>query len=255
MSDISLFDGFCRIGKSRVKRRGEISGAEQLLGEMDYFGIEEALVHHVVAVENHPRLGNELLMKELKGYGRLNPCWVLLPAATEELAPASELVAQMLEQGVRAARLCPSPEGAGVHHGYGMSQRVCGPLLAVLEAHRIPLFIDLARLTWLQVDEICSTYPELPLVVTDVGYRINRELYPRLESYENLYIELSRYEVHNGLEDISARFGVHHLIFGGGMPVYTPGATIAMVACADISQEEKALIGGGNLRNLLKAVR
>ncbi|MBM3459064.1 MAG: hypothetical protein FJX77_11105, partial [Armatimonadetes bacterium] len=78
----------------------------ELLRELDREGIAEALVYHAMAVDGHPWEGNRRLMAEIQGQPRLHPCWVLLPTTGEMPAPR-ELVAQMRQEGVRAARLCP----------------------------------------------------------------------------------------------------------------------------------------------------
>jgi predicted TIM-barrel fold metal-dependent hydrolase len=66
-------------------------------------------------------------------------------------------------------------------------------------------------------------------------------------------VEISGYQ---GLHSIAAtvrRFGPERLLFGTHMPLFTPGAAIAAVTYADISETERALIAADNLHRLLEA--
>ena len=103
-----LFDANCFLGRRSVHTAlGQPVTAEELLAEMDRLGVAEALVTHAMAVDGHPRDGNERLLREIAPFPRLHPCWVLLPSSGE-MPPPAELVARMRDAGVRAARLCPA---------------------------------------------------------------------------------------------------------------------------------------------------
>jgi len=50
----------------------------RFLREMDDFGIERAMVSHYLA-EPFPVRGNQRLLREIRGQGRLMPCWIVIP--------------------------------------------------------------------------------------------------------------------------------------------------------------------------------
>ena len=52
-------------------------------------------------------------------------------------------------------------------------------------------------------------------------------------------------------QEITRRFGAKRLLFGSGLPVTEAGTSIAQIAYADISDADKRLIAGDNLRALL----
>ena len=107
-----------------------------LLDDMQHAGIHGALVWHWLAREYDPGYGNHVLMEETASHDRLLPCWVLVPHHAGEMAPGPEVVAEMQERGVRAAKMFPR------RHGYRFDEEVCGPIFAALEAAAIPLLID-----------------------------------------------------------------------------------------------------------------
>lgn len=248
---VNFFDSNCVIGKRSIRRPGitgeaEFYSIEDLLAEMDYTGISDALVYHSLAKEYVPMLGNRRLMDEISGHERLHPCWVVMPNGTGEMPHPESLVSEMLECNVRAARIFPSD------HLFSLSDWCSAELLKELEKHRIATIIELDQIGWDGLHGFCSRYPNLPLIVTNLGYRINRYLYPLLEKFKNLHVETSAYQIHMGMRDICEKFGAERIIFGSRMPFFTPGPAVNMITYSLVSEKEKKMIAGGNLARLLE---
>jgi hypothetical protein len=248
---IKFFDCNCTLGRVSVSKPGFPHSPSQLLEVMNHFGIDEAFIYHAAAKESHPADGNKSLLREIKISKRLHPQWVLLPSHTGEFSGENEVVKKMLSLGVRAARIFPHQERGN----FSISDWCAGNLLAALSRKRVPLFIDFDEINWETVHNICERYPNLPLVLTNVGYRIDRYLYPLFERFRNLYIEISGYCSAGGIEETVRRFGAKKLLFGTRLPFFTPAAAVSMVLYSKISDSEKRLIAGENLRRLLEEVR
>jgi predicted TIM-barrel fold metal-dependent hydrolase len=247
---VSFFDCNCVVGRRSIRRSGvsgeaEFYSIESLLDEMDYAGIDEALVYHSLAKEYVPMLGNRQLTEEIAGNDRLHPCWVVMPHSTGEMPPPEALAREMLEQGVKAVRLFPSD------HLFSLSDWCSGRLLGELERHGIVVIIEIDQIGWDGLHGLCDRHPNLSVIITNLGYRINRNLYPLLEKFGNLYVETSGYQMNSGIEALCARFGADRIIFGARLPFFTPGPAVSMINYSLISSEEKEMIGGGNLRRLL----
>jgi predicted TIM-barrel fold metal-dependent hydrolase len=170
-----------------------------------------------------------------------------MPSDTRELPDEEQLVDEMLSQGVKAARVFPHPD----QHNFPMKPWVSEKLLRALEDKRIPLFVDQEQIDWETMHELCQRHTRLPLVLTGVGYRVNRILYPLWQKLDNLYVDLSNYCGHGAIEDVTERFGAQRLLFGTRLPYFTPGAAVAMLSYANVPESDKRLIAGDNLRNLL----
>lgn len=121
----------------------------------------------------------------------------------------------------------------------------------MIAANGIPLFLDMDQTNWEEVATILQRRSNLNLVLLRTSYRIDRVIYPLFERYENLRIEAATYQVNYGIEEVCRRFGARRLLFGTGLPVTEAGPSIAQIAYAEISDEDKALIAGGNLWELL----
>jgi len=246
---VQFFDCNCATGRQGVRRNQAAVTADELLEEMRYAGIAEALVYHVLAKEYDPAYGNRRLLEEVQGHPPLHPCWVVMPHHTGEMARPEELVEQMAASGVRAARAFP------ISQNFRLGELSAGALLAALQDRRIPLFVEKGETDWREIEEILTGYPQLPLVLCNVNYRTNRLLYPFLERFENFHVEICLYEVHRGLEHVCRTFGSSRLLFGTYLPFYSPGSALMMVKYARIGEADRQAIAGGNLRRLLEGVK
>ncbi len=251
MKKLDFFDCNCSVGRVAYPHLRDISNAEGLLKEMETAGIEEALVYHTVARYSYPPRGNDMLTEAIHGHPELHPVWVLLPHHTGEMPHPDRLLVEMKKNHVRAVRIYP---GAGFQ-SFSIAEWCSGALLGALEEARIPLILDMDTVSWEEVHTLLVNHKHLPVISANCTYRNNRYIYPLLEQYSNLHIELSRFMGGGAIEDMVRRFGPRHLLFGSNMPQYTGTAAVSLLTYADISRDDKQAIAGDNLRNLLNSVR
>jgi len=258
MEELGFFDAHCYVGRYKTFRPGSFYTTGDLAEQMEHFGIAEALVTHAMSRELHPIDGNAAVLEETKGRDNLHPSWSVVPPRSGELPGPAALAGQMISTGVRAAKLfCGS-------YTFPISEWCVGELLDEMEAHRVPTFLDpdIELDTWAEdqfdwdaVDAVCRHHPQLPVILSEARFRSsNRLLYQLLEKHANLHIELSGLWAHHAIEFITREFGAHRLLFGTRMPVRDPACAIGQVAYADISEGDKKLIAGDNLRALLGGV-
>ena len=244
---LNLFDANCMLGRMIAPRPDFPLSVRQLLTVMNSFGIAEALVYHAQSIQYNPSHGNKTLMGEIAGSSRLHAAWVLSPSHAGDFPDEESIVREMLSYNVKAARLFPAAD----NHNFSLKPYCVNKLLSRLENAGIPLFIDQNQIGWDDLHDICRNYPDLQLALCRVNYRVDRFLYPLLELFKNLHIELSHYHGHRGIESLVERFGAGRFLFGSNLPYYSPGSAIAMLAYARLEQSEKQLIAGENLRTLL----
>lgn len=251
MSKLSFFDCNCMVGRYSKPEPGSLFTAEEIEEELEYCGVDEALVFHALAKEYSPSIGNARLIGEIEGKKIFHPCWVLLPHHTGEMPKPTKILEEMARNGVKAARVFPAVSV----QNFSTDEWTCGELFDAMEGRRIPLFLDLDQTDWRTIHDICDRRRDLPLVITNVNYRINRKLYPLLENFDNLYVEISGYQGHRMIEDTCRLFGAGRLLFGSRMPFFTPAPSVMMVRYANISDDERRMIAGENLRRMLSEVR
>ena len=246
---MQVVDFNAMIGPTRTSLEGKVYDKESLLGEMDEAQVDAAVVCHSLALQHDPSEGNRILMDEISRSERLLPSWVLLPHQAGEMPDPEELVQELVDSGVVQARIFPKT------HSFSPSEWSIGALLTSLEDHRVPLLLDVTEVDYDTVEAICSSHPRLPVVVTKVGYRADRILYPLLERHPNLLVETSTYQTHRGLESVCRRFGASRLIFGSAAPELRPGPMAMTVRYAMIEPPEKDQILGLNFEQLRRRIR
>ena len=250
MAKLKFFDCNCSVGRVTHPHLYDIPDVKGLLEEMETAGIEEALVYHTLARDGYPPDGNSMLMDEIKGFKELHPAWVVMPHHTGEMPRPENLLPEMKQNNVKAVRVYPKLN----FHSFSISEWCAGDLLNALEEKRIPLILDLDTVSWDEVNTILKNHQQLPVITATCTYRNNRYIYPLLEKYDNLFIELSRFMGAGAIEDIVKRFGSRPLLFGTNMPQYTGTAALSLLTYADINEKDKQSIADTNLRNLLKEV-
>lgn len=253
---LNLFDCNCMVGPSRTPQPGAPDSVPALLAEMDRLEIAEALVYHSIARAYSPAEGNEILLQEIKNQPRLHPCWVIVPHHAGEMPEPRDLVSQMLDRGVRAARVFPD------EHFFFIEPWCFGETLAALADARMPLLVDWGKghwsdalRGWTAIHQVCQAFPELPLVVMREGAAIDRFAGALIAEHPALFLEISYYVGHRALETFVSRFGPKRLLFGTGIPFYDPALAVGVVLTSSLTVIHARSIAGDNLRALLAAVR
>lgn len=257
-SDIRFFDANCMVGRLvRPEPSGHVDTIEKLEAELAYFGIDEALVCHARAVERALDAGNREVIDLLAKNDRLHPAAVIPMHTVVDYPEPQATVAELLDAGVRAVRVWPPS-----YHGYLADPWALGPLWDALAEQRVPVLVgasDLGRypdqpghgFSARNLYDVCKAYPTLPVVVMRMNFSAVRVGVPLMRECPNLYAELSFFTTHRGVEFLCREVGAERLLFGSGLPYASPGVGIASLNYALISDEQRALIAGENLRGLL----
>lgn len=232
-----LFDVNVRVGRSGV--HGDLTlDAAGLLAEMDRFGIRQALISTFAAEEYDPQEGNRLLARDPRA--RLIPAWSALPER--------EFIEKLWALKPAAVRLSFGTK----KHNFSPAAWCSGELYEGLQEHSILTVIAREDIDWDALDAVLNNFPALPVLLLETGYRAERYLFPLFSRHPNLYIDTSTYVAHRQLESFVQRFGPGRLVFGSRLPLYTPGAALAVLATARIPDEARSAIAGGTLRRLLR---
>ena len=232
--------------------------AERVLEMMDRYKVAEALVH-----DHHARLvypiehGNRRLMEAVKGHPRLHPCWVLEPPKKPGRDAAKPMVDEMLAAGVRAARL-------RVKRVSSLTWLWDG-LCAELEAHRVPCFLDFGEVSTLgnpgdadvnNLHKIALAHPELPMILSHImgGLGLHPAVIPMMHRCPNVYLDIAG--ILEYWREVAREISPKRVLFATGAPFTDPGILISNVQYARrLTEADKRLIYGDNLRRLLEEVR
>ena len=261
IEDLCLFDTCVTLG--RMTAGVPYLTPENVLDAMDKHDIAEALVINNEARVVYPRSrGNRRLLSWIKGEDRLHPVWALEPPPQPDPSRALAMVEEMLDAGVRVARLM-----MGVAPPFLW---LWDDLCAALAARRVVCLLDFAN-TRVQtrvstqsnptdeavggLREICLTFPEIPMILSHVsgGLGIAYPLIPLMHRVPNLHMDIT--SIVDYWRHVVRDLGPTRVFFATGMPFYDPAIFVSNVQYAsDLALEDKKAIYSGNIRRLLGAV-
>lgn len=223
------------------------AAAAELLGLLDRYGIDLALVHDDPAGPAEVEACNRRLFDATAGSDRLLACPSVDPREV-----TGEALRDLRRRGARAVRIHPRA------HGYAYDPANLSALMRALQVARLPLFVDFSAVHWSQhaVDYgalagLCRDWPDVPIVLVRRGLRDVRGLYDLWESGADVYAETSYYCVADGIRHAVERFGPGRLLFGSGLPVFEAACPIHMLGYAGITDDARGAIGAGNAAKLL----
>ncbi len=247
MSDLTFFDSNAFLGRHTnpyTESPFRAEHAVSLLGAQ--VNLSGLLVFHAEAVLYDALHGNQTLIDETNERPGLHRVWVALPEVSADEDEAGKFLSAMEEHRVAAVRIFPRT------HNFTLTNQSLDPLFSLLNGRAFPVFANQEEISWDEVIYLLRSFPRLPFVLTNVGYRLGRYVDPLMRCYPTFHLELSRYQVHRGLEDLCRKFGSERLLFGSGLPVFSPEPVMAMVMSAQIGLHDKQNIAEANLRRLLR---
>jgi predicted TIM-barrel fold metal-dependent hydrolase len=252
-----FFDCNATVGRPATPTFGSWLSSRSLLAEMDQFGIGDALVAHAYAQQLDSTEGNQRTIQAAATSPRLHAVATIFPrfGPGADANLAAELDA-LTRAGCVAARLHPNPTheimDADIYaRQYALTPAIAGPTLAALEERGLPVLLELAQTDWGELEWVCTAHPGLAVVVTNVSYTHKRSLYGLLDACPNLYCDTSCFHAYRGLEEVCELFGAGRLLFGTRLPYYNALAAKALVLFADLDDQARSAIAGGNLRGLI----
>lgn len=243
---LTFIDANCRVGPWMGMDGGLPYDAHSLEWQLGHYGIAWALCTHRWSEEYDALEGNLRMGEIATAHPTLRVCASVLPPACDHYPGPSQLPEHLDSVQALAARLSPRL------HGYEPIQTVIGDALDVLAERGIPVVIAAAEIEWRELDALLTAHPRLMVVLEGLGYQEDRTLFPMMARHAELRLETSRYVGHGAIEAVVTHFGVHRVLFGSGLPALCPGAAIARVLFARLSDEDKQAIAGGNLCQLTR---
>ncbi len=248
---LNFFDAEIWLGKPRFFPLAPDLNAGDLTKVLDDFLITGALVSHWDGVALSAQDCNQSLI-DIKNDLPKNvyTIWTGLPLTPEEQGPLPGRGAP--DPMLRGVRLFPKS------HNFCLSDWVIGELCEWCVKYGIPVFFWHVEVEWDSLFLIAKKYPDLKIIVETqwqkILYQI-RNLYSLMKSVKNVYAELSNFVGQDFVTNAVRTFGAERLIFGSFIPVNDPYTSMGMVLDADITEQEKELVAGKNLKRIIEGVR
>ena len=226
---------------------GKWGGIELNLDLMARRGIDVAITSSTEAIVDDMVAGNARLAEDLArltglprlfGYVTVNPRY-------------PELSLQQIESYGAA----PHFVGFKIHTGYSatpMGDPRMGELFALLEGYRKPLLIH----TWGEgavraLAGLLQRHPGLPVIAAHAGADAWREAIQIAASAPNLYLDFCVSSPERGrIERAIATLGPGQVLFGTDATLFDPQYMLSCFREAEIAEEHRPLVMGGNAAHL-----
>lgn len=216
-------------------------------GVLSAYGMTQALLSHwdgsVVSAQD----GNRSLIEAESGLpDTVFTVWTGLPLFPEEREPLPGLGEP--HPRMRGVRLFPKA------HKYPLAKWMTGSLCAWMTERRLPLFIQHVETDWPALYTLAGEFPDLQIVVESQWQKViyhTRPLFNLMKDRRNVLLETSNLVSGDIFAWAVKEVGAEQLIFGSFAPVSDPLVPMGMILDSDVSDEEKRLAAGGNLRRIL----
>lgn len=120
-----------------------------------------------------------------------------------------------------------------------------------LAAKKTPVMINVTgNGSITQVYELTRKY-QTPTILCNINYSFLAELIVALKNCEYLYAETRMLATPDAIELLVKEVSANKLIFGSGSPFYYPESSLLTIQTADISEEAKKNILGGNIARII----
>ncbi len=240
-----IIDGHVHIGTSQFLQID--ADADFLLRRADELGFDRLFCTHVNALWSDMREGNDALGRDLVRHADRLLGYVTIPSPRYGDAALDEIRRCVETYGMRGVKLYSHPEAP-------ITESWTYPLLEVAAELKLTV---LGHLTPAECDDLMRHVPDVMLVMAHMAgqpyahgnWHLAVEVAGR---HPSLYLDTATSQMDDGmLEHAVERLGPERILFGTDMPLLDPWVQLAKVQGAEISEDAKRLILGGNLERLL----
>jgi predicted TIM-barrel fold metal-dependent hydrolase len=240
-----IIDGHVHVGTSvffHMKADGDF-----LVRMADELGFDRLFVTELNALFYDMRQGNDALAREIAKHPDRLMGYVSVPTPRSGSHAVDEVRRCCEQYGFRGMKIYSHPEASIAEPGTA----------ALLEAgaeYGMPI---LAHTTPDECDYLMTAVPEARLLMAHMGghpYAFGdwHRAVMVARKHPNLLIDTASSQIDNGmLEYAVAELGPEKILFGTDMPLLDPHTQLAKVTGANISEQAKRAILGGNLVRLL----
>ena len=241
-----IIDAHVHIGKSA---RLQISAdGEFLVRVADEMGFDKICCTDLTALFYDMHEGNQLLCEEMRRF----PDRIVGYASLHSTRYGSEALDNLTRchevYGMKGLKIYSTPEAS-------IAEPWTIPILEKCVEFEWPV---LAHTTPAECEYLMTRVPECKFMMAHAGGQPfafgdwNRAIM-MAQRFENLYLETASSTLDSGfVEKAVAGVGAQKIIFGTDTPLLDPYAQLTKIAETRITQEERALLMGGNIQRLMR---
>ena len=236
----------CIIGRCAKRSYLQLSTPEETKNLLLKNGISNAVVSHQLALDYHPIEGNMELFSCIHNDDFFIPAPVMLPLTCNDFWNRNEIERLFKKENIRFVRLYPAL------FNFTMDLWCIESLFELLNENQITVIIDYDQISLDQIHHILNQYKKLSIILGKCQFHMSRAIIPLLLKHQNLYIDISMYNLHYGIELLCKQIGSKQILFGSGFPQCHPGPCRYMVERAFLTNSDRENIAYLNLEKLAR---
>jgi len=229
---------------------------DELIALADRAGFDKLFVTHIIATSYDMYEGNRLLAKALRQHPDRLLGYCSITSARYGQAVVDEIVRCVEVYGMKGLKMLHRTGGLGSYALItSIAEPAMYPIVAKAAELRLPI---LAHASPHECEALCAEIPEAVIIMAHAGGHptAHGDWHRAIEAarkYPNIYLDTTSSMVDMGyIEAAVEALGAERVIFGTDTPLLDPFTQLAKVTTADLNQEAKDLILGGNIARLLR---
>jgi len=239
--DFQIIDANTLVG-THPTHRLDLS-ADRLLRDMETYHIVASLTLSTIGVFSDHARGNAETLETAKANQRLVPVATINP--TKHFDSGGD-VQSFKSEGFRICKFYPGEQD------WPVDSAAFTHLLTKLAAQKMPIMISgEIRGEPSRVARLVANYPAPVILCGVCGDNLSEIL--AISASQNIMIETHELHVPGALEVIAERMGPERIIFGSGAPRRSIASSLYYVMYSELSDEQKQLVLGGNIKRVLEA--
>jgi predicted TIM-barrel fold metal-dependent hydrolase len=216
-----------------------------LVEDMQYYRIHAAAVYSNPAKEYSFVQGNNELFGEIDNK-RIFGVATVIPGLKYEVPNHIEYLDSLVNKGAKAFICFPKKLTHSIRPVYLEN------LASFMVEKQLPLFLDIANTSWDDISESLKAFPELKIVVLNASWGDNRYVFPLMDKFSNLFIDISSNQANDILDNCKLHFGIDRVLFGSNYPYKVCGAVKSLIEYSRLSESDKDKVAYKNAAALLK---
>ncbi len=238
---MSILDAAACIGTRSEDERPLDEGA--LLEQMDRAGVAEALCTHFMTIRYDMRAGNSALLGICKRQARLHPVAIINPSLYYGVA---EEIVRCAGEGFAGYRLTPARQG------WVAESATLPRALEAIARTGLPAAVEINAPGSATALARQAAGSGASVIIANATYWALGEVAAVAEQNPDLYVEASLLVTPGVVELLASTLGAERLLFASGAPSLQIEPTLRMIQTAEIGENAREAILGGNARRLYR---
>lgn len=238
----------CGVKLGRTAKREALVpyDAAELAREMERVAIHTAMVESASATNYSYVRGNVEVAEACAANPRLFQLVTCPPTYKWETPQGLDYLPKLLDGGARGVIMRPN------NLNHDLDPFDLEPTANILIKRGLPLVLFGTDEEYPKIRNVLEAFPELNVLVMDGRWGSLRHLFPMLEKFPNMYIDICCNQANDIVDVVAKNFGANRIVYSSGYPGRVMSGLKTLIEYSSLSEADKDLVAHGNACRLFK---